>query len=83
MIQSAIAGNEVLAQSVSRQPIFLGLGLVLMLIITAIDYHLCLWTGKIWISALAGYRRYSYSAVRNCENNNDHGFGGLFCQEPG
>lgn len=39
MIQSAIAGNEVLAQSVSRQPIFLGLGLVLMLIITAIDYH--------------------------------------------
>ena len=39
MIQSAIAGNEVLALSVSRQPIFLGLGVVLMLIITAIDYH--------------------------------------------
>ena len=39
MIQSAIAGNEVLALSVSRQPIFLALGVVLMLIITAIDYH--------------------------------------------
>ena len=39
MIQSAIAGNEVLAQSVSRQPLFLGLGVALMLIITAIDYH--------------------------------------------
>jgi rod shape determining protein RodA len=39
MIQSAIAGNEVLAESVSRQPIFLALGIALMLIITAIDYH--------------------------------------------
>ena len=39
MIQSAIAGNEVLALSVSRQPIFLALGVALMLIITAIDYH--------------------------------------------
>ena len=39
MIQSAIAGNEVLALSVSRQPIFLALGVALMLIVTAIDYH--------------------------------------------
>ena len=39
MIQSAIAGNEVLALSVERQPIFLGLGIALMLLITAIDYH--------------------------------------------
>ncbi len=39
MIQSAIAGNEVLAESVSRQPIFLGLGVVLMLVMAAIDYH--------------------------------------------
>ena len=39
MIQSAIAGNEVLAESVSRQPIFLALGVALMLIIAAIDYH--------------------------------------------
>ena len=39
MIQSAIAGNEVLAVSVSRQPIFLALGIALMLLITAIDYH--------------------------------------------
>ncbi len=39
MIQSAIAGNEVLALSVKRQPIFLGLGIALMLLITAIDYH--------------------------------------------
>ncbi|MBM3137606.1 MAG: rod shape-determining protein RodA [Chloroflexi bacterium] len=39
MIQSAIAGNEVLAESVSRQPIFLALGVFLMLIMAAIDYH--------------------------------------------
>ncbi len=39
MIQSAIAGNEVLAESVSRQPIFLALGVALMLVIAAIDYH--------------------------------------------
>ncbi len=39
MIQSAIAGNEVLAESVSRQPIFLGLGVLLMLVMAAIDYH--------------------------------------------
>jgi rod shape determining protein RodA len=39
MIQSAIAGNETLAQAVSRQPIFLAGGTLLMLIMTAIDYH--------------------------------------------
>ena len=39
MIQSAIAGNTVLAESVSRQPLFLFAGMVLMLIMTAIDYH--------------------------------------------
>jgi rod shape determining protein RodA len=39
MIQSAIAGNEVLAESVSRQPIFLALGVFLMLVMSAIDYH--------------------------------------------
>jgi len=39
MIQSAIAGNEVLRESVSRQPIFLILGIFLMLVMTAIDYH--------------------------------------------
>lgn len=39
MIQSAIAGNEVLAEAVSRQPIFLALGVLLMLVMTAIDYH--------------------------------------------
>jgi len=39
MIQSAIAGNEVLAPSVSNQAIFLALGTVLMLIMAAIDYH--------------------------------------------
>ncbi len=39
MIQSAIAGNEVLAESVSRQPVFLALGVVLMLVMAAIDYH--------------------------------------------
>jgi len=39
MIQSAIAGNEILAESVSRQPIFLAAGTVLMLVMAAIDYH--------------------------------------------
>jgi rod shape determining protein RodA len=39
MIQSAIAGNEVLAEAVSRQPIFLFFGLILMIIMAAIDYH--------------------------------------------
>lgn len=39
MIQSAIAGNEVLAESVSRQPLFLAAGVVLMLVMAAIDYR--------------------------------------------
>ncbi len=39
MIQSAIAGNEVLAESVARQPLFLTAGTVIMLIMAAIDYH--------------------------------------------
>jgi len=39
MIQSAIAGNEVLAESVSRQPLFLAGATVLLLIMTAIDYR--------------------------------------------
>lgn len=39
MIQSAIAGNETLVEAVSRQPIFLAGGTVLLLIMTAIDYH--------------------------------------------
>jgi rod shape determining protein RodA len=39
MIRSAIAGNEVLAPSVSRQAIFVAAGIVLMIIVSAIDYH--------------------------------------------
>jgi len=39
MIQSAIAGNEVLVEAVSRQPIFLALGTLLLLVMAAIDYH--------------------------------------------
>lgn len=39
MIRSAIAGNVVLAESVSRQAIYLAMGVLLMLIMTAIDYH--------------------------------------------
>ena len=39
MIQSAIAENEVLIESVRRQPIFLALGTVILIIMTAIDYH--------------------------------------------
>ncbi len=39
MIRSAIAGNEVLAPSVQRQAIFVGAGIVLMIIVSAIDYH--------------------------------------------
>lgn len=39
MIRSAVAGNEVLAEAVTRQPIFLLAGVILMLIMAAIDYH--------------------------------------------
>jgi rod shape determining protein RodA len=39
MIQSAIAGNVNLEQAVSRQPLYLAGGTVLMLIMAAIDYH--------------------------------------------
>jgi rod shape determining protein RodA len=39
MIRSAIAGNEVLAELVNRQIIFAALGLVVIIIITIIDYH--------------------------------------------
>jgi len=39
MIQSAIAGNEVLAEAVSRQPAFLALGTILLIVMAAIDYH--------------------------------------------
>ncbi len=39
MIRSAIAGNEILAQSVSRQAIFVAAGVVLMILVSAIDYH--------------------------------------------
>jgi rod shape determining protein RodA len=39
MIQSAIAGNATLGQAVSRQPIYLTGGTILMLIMAAIDYH--------------------------------------------
>lgn len=39
MIRSAIAGNVVLAESVPRQAIYLGAGVVLMLVMAAIDYH--------------------------------------------
>jgi len=39
MIRSAIAGNLALAESVSRQAIFLGFGVVLMVVMAAIDYH--------------------------------------------
>lgn len=39
MIRSAIAGNEVLAELVNRQIIFATLGLVVIIILTIIDYH--------------------------------------------
>lgn len=39
MIRSAIAGNEILAISVSRQAIFVAAGFFLMLVVSAIDYH--------------------------------------------
>ena len=39
MIRSAIAGNEVLAELVNRQIIFAALGLVVILVLTIIDYH--------------------------------------------
>jgi rod shape determining protein RodA len=39
MIRSAIAGNEVLAELVNRQIIFAALGLVVIIILSIIDYH--------------------------------------------
>ena len=39
MIRSAIAGNEVLAELVNRQIIFAALGLVVIIVLTIIDYH--------------------------------------------
>jgi rod shape determining protein RodA len=39
MIRSAIAGNETLATLVSRQIIFGGLGIVVIMIVAMIDYH--------------------------------------------
>ncbi|MDZ4159085.1 MAG: FtsW/RodA/SpoVE family cell cycle protein, partial [Anaerolineaceae bacterium] len=39
MIRSAIAGNVTLAESVSRQAIFVGAGLVVMILTALIDYH--------------------------------------------
>lgn len=39
MIRSAIAGNLVLADLVTRQAIYVGLGLIIILIVALIDYH--------------------------------------------
>jgi rod shape determining protein RodA len=39
MIRSAIAGNESLAGLVQRQIIFVGLGLIVMIAVSVIDYH--------------------------------------------
>lgn len=39
MIRSAIAGNEILAPLVSRQMIFIGISLVVILITAMVDYH--------------------------------------------
>src|SRR5512139_1552102 len=39
MIRSAIAGNEVLAELVNRQIVFAALGLVVIIVLTIIDYH--------------------------------------------
>ncbi len=39
MIRSAIAGNQVLAELVTRQSIYVGLGLVVILVTAVIDYH--------------------------------------------
>jgi len=39
MIRSAIAGNEVLAELVNRQIIFAALGLVVIIVLSIIDYH--------------------------------------------
>ena len=39
MIQSAIAGNVILAESPQRQAIFVAAGVLLIIIIAAVDYH--------------------------------------------
>ena len=43
LISSAIAGNQTLANHPQRQTVFLLIGLVILFIIAAIDYH-------IWLS---------------------------------
>ncbi|MFH2102625.1 MAG: FtsW/RodA/SpoVE family cell cycle protein [Chloroflexota bacterium] len=45
MIQSAIAGNEELADTVSRQMVFAALGFLVIMIVAIIDYRL--WSGMI------------------------------------
>jgi cell division protein FtsW (lipid II flippase) len=39
MIRSAIAGNEELLELPSRQMIYAGLGLIIIVVTTVIDYH--------------------------------------------
>src|SRR5512135_3525115 len=39
MERSAIAGNEELAANVDRQPIFVAIGIAIILILTVVDYH--------------------------------------------
>jgi rod shape determining protein RodA len=39
MIRSAIAGNEVLVEQVNRQVIYVAVGIVVMLVVSLVDYH--------------------------------------------
>ena len=39
MIRSAIAGSESIADSVPRQAIFVAISLVVMFVVSAVDYH--------------------------------------------
>ncbi len=46
MVRSATAGNAELAGSISRQMIFIGISLVVILIAAAVDYHY--WASLTW-----------------------------------
>ncbi len=55
MIRSAIAGNEVLAGSVNRQMIFIGVSLVVILVTASVDYHywFSLSNMMYWVAVIA------------------------------
>ncbi len=52
MIRSAIAGNEILAQTPSRQAMFAAIGFGLMFLVAVVDYHYWLDLGRFFYVAV-------------------------------